>query len=300
MVIKTLGDRIRLIREEEGYTQEGFAAVLEVTPATINRYEKNHRIPDADFLNRLVSFCGCDPGWLLTGKDQYKNLGSRIRHYRTVLRHTREEFADLIGLPVEDLMAVESQMMVPTSEIITAVIQKTDINPQWLFAEKLPMRTDGHLTGEKRPFQKFGIEEIDVDLMWKVIEVMYDVTMGMGTAESLSDDKKGIMQKLLYDDAVENDRRIDEKYAALLSRLAFCDICEEEKQKKQWQEKWRIKVAPGQELDDISILVQAPAGLKCPIEGKPNEYISDSIPVTVRCTNYYRRLLDDGSLILVK
>ncbi len=49
-------------------SQEGLAERLNVTPATINRYEKGHRIPDADFLNHLVREFKCDPGWLLTGE----------------------------------------------------------------------------------------------------------------------------------------------------------------------------------------------------------------------------------------
>jgi hypothetical protein len=38
-----------------------------MTSASVNRYEKGHRVPDAGFLDRLVSVIPCDPGWLLTG-----------------------------------------------------------------------------------------------------------------------------------------------------------------------------------------------------------------------------------------
>lgn len=69
MVKKTLGDRIRLVREQAGLSQEAFAAKAAVTPATINRYEKGHRVPDADFLNQLVIEFKCEPGWLLTGEE---------------------------------------------------------------------------------------------------------------------------------------------------------------------------------------------------------------------------------------
>lgn len=69
MVKKTLGDRIRLVREKAGLSQEAFALKLAVTPATVNRYEKGHRVPGADFLTQLVSEFKCDPGWLLTGEE---------------------------------------------------------------------------------------------------------------------------------------------------------------------------------------------------------------------------------------
>jgi len=43
--------------------------------------------------------------------------------------------------------------------------------------------------------------------------------------------------------------------------------------------------------------VQASPGLHCPKEGKPRQYITDEKPVEVPESAYYRRLLDDGSLV---
>ncbi len=45
--------------------------------------------------------------------------------------------------------------------------------------------------------------------------------------------------------------------------------------------------------------VLAKPGAKCPMEHKPRAYITDSVPVDVPDSIYYRRLLADGSLILV-
>ncbi|MDA8428152.1 MAG: helix-turn-helix domain-containing protein [Geobacteraceae bacterium] len=67
MVIENIGNRIRTVRESQKLSQEAFAGRMNVTPATINRYEKGHRVPDADFLNRLVIQFSCDAKWLLTG-----------------------------------------------------------------------------------------------------------------------------------------------------------------------------------------------------------------------------------------
>lgn len=43
--------------------------------------------------------------------------------------------------------------------------------------------------------------------------------------------------------------------------------------------------------------VHAAPGLYCPMENNPREYISDAVPVDVPDTAYYRRLVDDGSLV---
>lgn len=45
--------------------------------------------------------------------------------------------------------------------------------------------------------------------------------------------------------------------------------------------------------------LKAAPGLKCPMEGKPREYITDSKAVEVPDSPYYRRLINDGSLIEV-
>jgi len=46
--------------------------------------------------------------------------------------------------------------------------------------------------------------------------------------------------------------------------------------------------------------VTAAPGLLCPMEGKPREYITDDPEgIEVEPTAYYRRLVDDGSLVEV-
>ncbi len=44
--------------------------------------------------------------------------------------------------------------------------------------------------------------------------------------------------------------------------------------------------------------VKAAPGMRCPKEGKPREFITDSVSVDVPDTAYYRRLVADGSLVL--
>ena len=69
-VKNNVGERIREIRKNANQSQKAFGKALDVTPATVNRYEMNHRSPDSDFLNKLVAKYPCDPTWLLTGFEQ--------------------------------------------------------------------------------------------------------------------------------------------------------------------------------------------------------------------------------------
>ena len=45
------------------------------------------------------------------------------------------------------------------------------------------------------------------------------------------------------------------------------------------------------------MLVKAAPGLQVPMENNPKAYITDSDPIDVPDTAYYRRLCDDGSLV---
>ena len=46
------------------------------------------------------------------------------------------------------------------------------------------------------------------------------------------------------------------------------------------------------------MLVTAQPGEKCPKEGTPRQYITESPAVDVPDTSYYRRLVREGSLLL--
>jgi len=45
------------------------------------------------------------------------------------------------------------------------------------------------------------------------------------------------------------------------------------------------------------MLVLSAPGTRTPMETNPREYITDTEPIDVPATAYYRRLLDDGSLV---
>lgn len=43
--------------------------------------------------------------------------------------------------------------------------------------------------------------------------------------------------------------------------------------------------------------VKSAPGTRCPMENAPKKHITDSVAVTVNDTAYYRRLVQDGSLV---
>ncbi|EKD36779.1 MAG: hypothetical protein ACD_75C01374G0002 [uncultured bacterium] len=231
-------------------------------------------------------------------------IGNRIGDYRRGLRYKVAEFAKLIGISQGSLSDIENNKTKPSAVTIEAIVRNTDINPGWLLTGVGPNRKGDFRTGDGRPFSSsndIDQGEIDHDLMWNVVNVMQRTLGEMGIdSKLLSQDKRVIIQNLLYSDSKQKSGQVDEVYAGLLIRLTYCEECQGQKSKIEWQEKWGVRPEPGQDLEDVTIIVKTPPGLKCPMEGMPRKYITDSVPVTVHCTDYYRRLVDDSSLILVQ
>jgi SOS-response transcriptional repressor LexA len=63
-----LGDRIKKARNKAGFTQGELAKKVGITYPTLNKYEKNHRVPNSQILGRIAKELNCNPGWLLTGE----------------------------------------------------------------------------------------------------------------------------------------------------------------------------------------------------------------------------------------
>lgn len=64
------GIRLRKIRDKLNLSQQEFAEKLHTTQATVSRYEKDLRMPDADFLEKLTELYHLNINWLLTGKGE--------------------------------------------------------------------------------------------------------------------------------------------------------------------------------------------------------------------------------------
>ena len=63
-----LGERLKLVRERLGMTQKEFAEFLGVGIASVQRYEREERIPSGEFLKLLLDKFNININWLLTGE----------------------------------------------------------------------------------------------------------------------------------------------------------------------------------------------------------------------------------------
>ena len=63
--METLGDRLKSLRKEKGYTLEQVADKLNTTKVTISRYEKNLREPKKETISQLAKLFNVSADYLL-------------------------------------------------------------------------------------------------------------------------------------------------------------------------------------------------------------------------------------------
>ena len=72
----TLGERIKEARLRKRLTQKQLAKLLNVTDATVNRYEKNVRKPDAEMLKRIAEILGVSVDYLLGTEEKHETIAA--------------------------------------------------------------------------------------------------------------------------------------------------------------------------------------------------------------------------------
>lgn len=73
---ETVGGRIRKVRGS--LSQAEFSSRLAVHEQTVGKYERDKRLPDAEFLSRLREEFGTDINWLLTGQAAEPDFDARL------------------------------------------------------------------------------------------------------------------------------------------------------------------------------------------------------------------------------
>lgn len=210
-------------------------------------------------------------------------LSGRLKKAREDARLNQDEAAKRLAIAIPTLSRYEQGHRTPDADLLNAMVNLYMCDAGWLLTGEVPTN---YKFNDLRP------DEIDSDLMWKVIGEIHNATVEVGIdPKKLSDNQKSILQHLLYIDALQKKRLVDNLYARTLCRLTYCETCEEGEMREKI-------LGTNSQSGNVSLLVKTAPGNMCPMEGKPREYIRD-VPVEVPDTTYYIRLINDGSLILV-
>ncbi|WP_200957449.1 MULTISPECIES: helix-turn-helix domain-containing protein [unclassified Paenibacillus] len=88
------GDRIALLREKRGLTQEELSNKIGISRAALSHYETNRREPDYETINKIANFFNVTVDYLLGRTDQPQ----------TVLDHDVREFVEHLDLTDESIL----------------------------------------------------------------------------------------------------------------------------------------------------------------------------------------------------
>jgi SOS-response transcriptional repressor LexA len=95
----TIGDRLRMARENKEMEQATLADKVGVVTRTLQRWEKGEQVPDGVLLTRLAKATGVQPSWLLTGEGEMYPLPSRPENVYVLPQSPRRNVR-LVDLPL--------------------------------------------------------------------------------------------------------------------------------------------------------------------------------------------------------
>lgn len=94
MITLKYGDRIALLREKRGLTQEELSNKIGISRAALSHYETNRREPDYETINKIANYFNVTVDYLLGRTDQPQ----------TVLDHDVREFVEHLDLTDESIL----------------------------------------------------------------------------------------------------------------------------------------------------------------------------------------------------
>jgi transcriptional regulator with XRE-family HTH domain len=116
----TFGERLKKAREIKGLTQVDLGKLLNVSDATVNRYEKEQRFPDKDMLKKLADILDCSVDYLLGRTDERRPAEQIIED---VLPITDPLLDDLLK-KVPDLTDEEKESLAEHMQFALKIIEK--------------------------------------------------------------------------------------------------------------------------------------------------------------------------------
>lgn len=74
-----IGDRLKRLRKDYGYTQKQIAEYLDIDQAYISRIEKGERTLNLSLLDKICQLYNCSPDYILGKADNYQKRSVAFR-----------------------------------------------------------------------------------------------------------------------------------------------------------------------------------------------------------------------------
>lgn len=138
------GEKLKLLREEKGLTQQDVADVLNVGRATIAGYETKGKQPDYEKLTKLAEFFDTSIDYLLGRMDnsnidkkisestENKTLSEKIKQLRKEKDITQKELAETLSISPSTIAMYETGQRKPDSDMLETIADFFNVSVDYL------------------------------------------------------------------------------------------------------------------------------------------------------------------------
>ncbi len=124
----SLGEKVRYLREYNGYTQLAFSKKVRISNAELSKIEKNILIPTNDMINKISQGLEMSRDELINFSLNAKNnqkvdvyTGEKIRYYRIKANLTQKELAEKVGISESYISLFEVNKRYPKNNILLKI-----------------------------------------------------------------------------------------------------------------------------------------------------------------------------------
>jgi transcriptional regulator with XRE-family HTH domain len=115
VITMTLGEKLKSIREQRGWTQSQAAERLGISSQVVSNYERDYRSPDKETLTRIAKVYNCSVDWLLGVTDNPERMDSPSSSDKKDDKNARMGLAFITG--GEDLTEEEAEYLKESLEL---------------------------------------------------------------------------------------------------------------------------------------------------------------------------------------
>lgn len=171
---KTLGQKLRELREQRGWTQLYAAKIFGITNGALSNYERDERMPDAKMLKKFAEVYEVSLDYLLDNEPTEKStddiigepagmkiksiIGERIKELREKQGLTQKELATFLGISDRAVGYYEKEERTPPPDMLQKIADFFDVSVDYLLG-----RTDlpnAYIPEEYK--QKYKISKRDI------------------------------------------------------------------------------------------------------------------------------------------
>lgn len=124
----SLGEKVRYLREYNGYTQLAFSKKVRISNAELSKIEKNILIPTNDMINKISQGLEMSRDELINFSLNAKNnqkvdvyTGEKIRYYRIKANLTQKELGEKVGISESYISLFEVNKRYPKNNILLKI-----------------------------------------------------------------------------------------------------------------------------------------------------------------------------------